>query len=225
MRLAPWVIVAAVATLLPVSACGDELGDAIGFQSTLTVQTLDKELLARAIFAETNRVRRELDLRELKPSAEADEAASIQASMCAARRFLGHENPLAGLATPMERAVRAGLKPSLVAENVAVSPIIDVGDAGQVGVVRTGGRITYIHPETGKPAVNHTYQSFAASVVRRWMESPPHRQNIVNPKLELLGCAAFPSKGSSGVDVFYSVQVFVIKAGLPKSSARDFKKR
>jgi uncharacterized protein YkwD len=226
MRMALRLIFAATLAAVHVQASrAGELGDAVGMQATMSIRKLDQALLARAIFAETNRVRRGMGLKELKASDEADEAAAIQASMCAARRFLGHENPLAGLATPMDRATHAGLKASSVAENIAVTPLLDVGNAGQIGIVRVEGETRYVNPETGKPATNHTYETFAAHLVQRWMDSPPHRRNIVNPRFELLGCASFPSKGASGADVFYSVQVFAVKAGLKSSSAREFKKR
>jgi uncharacterized protein YkwD len=55
----------------------------------------------------------------------------------------------------------------------------------------------------------HTYASFAARVVDDWMNSPPHRANLVNPELTSLGCAARTCLSWRGrQEQIYAVQVF-----------------
>jgi uncharacterized protein YkwD len=56
----------------------------------------------------------------------------------------------------------------------------------------------------------HTYASFAADVVARWMDSPGHRANILNPRFRLLGLGVHLAKAATGADMIPSVQWFVI---------------
>ena len=88
--------------------------------------TLDRDLLARAIFHESNRVRRRLGLREFAPLAAADTAADFQATAGAIQRKATHDHPLPALATPADRARRAGITARGVSENVALTPFFDI---------------------------------------------------------------------------------------------------
>lgn len=170
--------------------------------------TLDPALLARAIFHESNRLRRELDLPRFRSSGPADAAATTQAGLIALRILPGHDNPRPGLAQPSDRIRRAGLKAEIVAENVAQAPMLQVGAKGDWNVVTREGRRVFVDPATGRELARHTYASFARDVVRRWMESPRHRANLTAPAFELLGCAVRPARDALGTDLIAAVQVF-----------------
>jgi len=178
--------------------------------AVLEAATLDRELLARAIFHETNRVRRRLGLRELAPLAAADTAADLQATAGAIQRKASHDHPLPSFATPQDRARRAGIKGRGVSENVALTSLLNLGEATSFGVQKIDGRERYIRLDTGEPLQPHTYAGFAADVVAKWMASPGHRANLVAPAARQLGCAVRATRGQSGADLIYSVQVFVI---------------
>lgn len=172
--------------------------------------TLDRDLLAWAIFHESNRVRRQLGLPEFAPLVEAAAAADLQATTGAIQRKASHDNPLPSFATPLDRARRAGVKGRGVSENVALTSFLNVGRGGALGVQRINGRERFINLETGEPLQPHTYASFAADVVAKWMASPGHRANLVAPAARQLGCAVRATRGLSGADLIYSVQVLVI---------------
>jgi uncharacterized protein YkwD len=172
----------------------------------------DRELMARAIFHETNRVREKLGLRPFGVFPKLDEAADLEAAVGKVYQPPSHTNPFPMIGTPMERVKYVGLKPGQVAENIALLSIYDIGLNVGVGVTVREGRRVFVHPETHEELKPSTYRKFAAAVVQGWMDSPPHRANLVNPALHYLGCSAQPATSLLGVGQLFCVQVFFTPA-------------
>lgn len=183
----------ACAALLAAVPAGAEVGgplasgawaDRTGWREAIDPQAPDLARLAAAVFAETNRVRADAGLRPFRPSRRGDRAADLQAEMGAMLMVVSHDNPRPGHADVFERAQRAGLAPSKVAENLAVTPLVEPDEPGAL-----------------------TYAAYAQKVVAQWMESPPHRANILSRELDHLGCSVRPKKAPNGRDVLLAVQV------------------
>lgn len=172
----------------------------------------DRQLMARAIFHETNRVREKLGLRRLGALPKLDEAADLEASLGRVYQPPSHTNPFPMIGTPMERVKFVGLKPRQVAENIALLSIYDIEMSVGVGVTVREGRRQFVHPGTHEPLKPATYRKFAAAVLQGWMDSPAHRSNIVNPALLYLGCSAQPTTSMLGVEQLFCVQVFFTPA-------------
>jgi uncharacterized protein YkwD len=171
----------------------------------------DPALMATAIFHETNRVRRRLGLSSFRHLPKLDEAADLKAVMGVIQSELTHTNPLPATATPADRVRFVGLSYRLVAENLARLSLLNAPPGvTQVGVRRRrDGREESYLLDTGRVLMPHTYASFAARVVDDWMNSPPHRANIVNPALTSLGCAARATLSwKARQEQIYAVQVF-----------------
>ncbi|HEY0864130.1 MAG TPA: CAP domain-containing protein [Lacunisphaera sp.] len=166
----------------------------------------DRELMARAIFHETNQVRRKLGLPEFRRLPKLDEAADLEAAVGKVYQPPSHTNPFPMIGTPFERVQYVGLKIEQVAENIALLSIYET-QAG-VGMVMREGKRHFLHPGTHAELQRATYRWFAREVVRNWMESPGHRANIVNPSLAYLGCSVQPSVSLTGMDQLFCVQVF-----------------
>lgn len=181
---------------------------------------LDRGLLAAAIFHQTNRQRHALGLPLFRWLPKAAEAADTQANWAAVVGRSDHRNPIPNLEWPIDRAHAVGLDPTMVGENLATTPIYDIGSATELAIKRDGTRNIYFNPLTGAEAPVHTYASFAAYVVTRWMESPGHRANIVKPEHDYLGCSARPTKGVNGADLLCSAQLFIT---LRQTSPEDVK--
>lgn len=178
-------------------------------QSPIDPQKFDQPLLVAAIFHETNRVRRSLGLAPFTTVARLDEAADLKAVFGTLQFGLTHQNPLPLTATPADRVRSVGLSYRQVAENIGLLGLLDVATRTQVGLRKRDGRDEYYHLDSGKPVERRTYALFAAAVVAAWMNSPPHRANIVNPAFVSLGCGARPCRDlMSGQDQIYAVQVF-----------------
>ncbi len=71
----------------------------------------------------------------------------------------------------------------------------------------------YSYQPGGKPLENHTYRSFAESLVDTWMKSPGHRKNILSEEPEFLGTGCSIGEGDKGLVKFYCVQLFFSRFG------------
>jgi uncharacterized protein YkwD len=89
-----------------------------------------------------------------------------------------------------ERVQHQGLAGSRFAENAIMMP---------------AGR------EPGSPEPAFTYGTYAAFLVEKWMNSPGHRANLLNPEFTYLGCAARPGRGIvHGEWRVFATQVFFL---------------
>lgn len=179
-----------------------------GLATRLTAAALDRELLAAAIFHETDQVRQRFNLPPFKFLAQLNDAADVQASVGGAVRPPSHTNPFLLIATPVDRVKYAGLDPLYVAENIALIPLLAVSPGHGVGLKRRDGEAGFIDLASGERLNPHTYAEFAAAVVQAWMDSPGHRANILSPRVRYLGCSAQATRGDHGMDMIFSVQVF-----------------
>ena len=161
---------------------GEEFARLPEVQAGIDCAKFDQPLLVAAIFQETNRVRRQLGLVPFTHLPKLDEAADLKATIGVLQGELSHENPLPLTATPTDRVRAVGLSYRQVAENIARLGVLDlpVGNT-QLGVRKREGRDEYYQLETKRTVEPRTYAGFAAAVVQAWMNSPPHRANILNP--------------------------------------------
>lgn len=175
-------------------------------------QSLDRTRLAVAIFHETNRQRVEAGLPALGVSHLLDEAARMQSSLGAMRMY-EHSNPFPGSGTSEERIHHTGLKTRFTAENILLLALLDMGASETLHLQRDeGGHTHYVDPNSGEDLLPHTYVSFARAAVKLWMNSPGHRANILNPKLQLLGVSIQPGKDYNGIDDIFVVEDFCTPA-------------
>lgn len=171
--------------------------------------TFDAPLLARAIFDEANRARREAGLPPFAAVRAADAAAEIQAGLGWLPGQAPHTNPFPGSATLGDRIEQVGLQAARAGENAARLPILDTRGATAFGIRHEDGIRTPINLVTGEPLRPHTYASFAADIVQRWLASPGHRENLLNPRYTVLGCAVRLTQPAHDFAQVFAVQVLV----------------
>lgn len=160
-------------------------------QAPIDYDRFDQPLMVAAIFHESNRVRRQMGLVPFTHLAKLDEAADLKAAIGVMQGELSHQNPIPLTATPADRVRAVGLSFREVAENIARLGILDLpAGTSQVGVRKREGRDEYYQLDTLRTVGPRTYGGFAAAVVQAWMNSPPHRANLVNPGFQSLGCGA-----------------------------------
>jgi uncharacterized protein YkwD len=158
----------------------------------MAIGGFDKAALSDAIFAETNRVRANFGVRPLNPHSVLAAAAAEQASYMALTTEAQHDNPFPGEGDAGDRVAKRGLTTGHVAENVIMMPAL--------------------RPEGDVPR-EYTYGEFAALLVDAWMNSPPHRVNLLSPDVSFLGCAAELGRGvSPSSPRVYADQVFFAPA-------------
>jgi len=143
--------------------------------------------MGAAIFVENNRARAAEKRARLLPQAQLDAAAADQAVTMAARSRPSHDGPFAGRRNAMERVRQAGLAPELVAENVSAIRL-STTDSGETWA--------------------NDYERWAEVIVKKWMNSPGHRRNLLRRDVTHLGCAARLARVPSSPPRVFSVQVF-----------------
>lgn len=159
----------------------------------MTAETFDPVLLSRAIFEESNRVRVEYGLQALAHLDALDAAAAEQATYIVLSKTVGHQNPFPSEHDIGDRVVHAGLAASHATENAIMMPARRPEDEA----VR-----------------DYTYGEYAAFLLEGWMNSPTHRANILDPRVNALGCAArFSQDIVRGDPIVYATQVFYANAG------------
>jgi len=210
--VALWAVVAARAdepaydAMTPAAFAASDAG-----RREVDASAVDQRLMAAAIRHATNAARAEHDLRPLAPHAALDEASRTHAADMVAGNFFAHENPRdAARRTHMDRTRQAGLEPRFAAENIATAFALRYEAGRTFYPYERDGRVVFSYEPRGEPIGPHTYASFAADVVRRWMASPGHRANILakEPTLQGAGVAVKPPAGEREMAEVYCAQVF-----------------
>jgi uncharacterized protein YkwD len=169
-------------------------------ERVMSLGDFDRALLGTAIYNETNRVRAAHGSPALGHLDALDAAADLQATNLALTLTVGHTNPSPRQRDVGERVIYEGLGPASVGENVIMMPATVPPDA------------------LGR---EYTYAAYAAFLVEGWMNSPEHRQTLLDPKFTQFGCSARLSHGFKEEDQrIFAVQVFYLPVS-PKDPDRD----
>jgi uncharacterized protein YkwD len=190
----------------------DEFAQSADAKRELPWEGIDDRLLSAAILHETNRYRAEHKLPVLRHMPKVDEVAAMHAVDMSQGGWFGHDHPTdPRKRTVLDRAKLVGLRPMFVAENLVMEYGIRYEPGREVyETTRRRGRGGLSYRPHGDPIPRHTYHSFAKQVVGRWIDSPPHRENIESKYPKLMGAAARPGRSEDEVrfQKFYVVQVF-----------------
>ncbi|MFQ5651550.1 MAG: CAP domain-containing protein, partial [bacterium] len=167
------------------------------------VDSLDLELLEWAVFHETNLQRQRLGLLPLKFEPRLQQGARLHSKEMIDLNYFDHTSPVSENETIKQRLTKAGIRHGMGGENIAIHPARKKQDIvfKLVGASEPG---RYGWRNQGK---QYTYVEFARDLVRRWLNSAPHRRNILSNDFKFLGVGAVPSRFSDS-DVFYVTQNF-----------------
>ena len=126
--------------------------------------------------------------------------------------FFSHKSKVRSKRTLKERLQEVEIYNASSAENIAKTfSIRMISGKSFYTPSQNGGYFSYDFK--GNPIPNHTYLSFAMDLVDQWMNSPGHRENILNPEYIYLGCGTilYPAKNSDEVSYIISTQNFSSK--------------
>lgn len=179
---------------------------------------VDYELLAAAVFHETNRRRAAHNLSILGYREELMEAAAIQATGMRRSERVSHQHPDQETRTLADRVDHVGLTPAFSAENVAMTFGLRYEGGRPVVPSEKNGATVFSYEPGGEPIESHTYLSFARALLDQWMDSPGHRKNILHQEPEQLGAAHAHGTSGIGMDIFYCAQVFFTELNVPEGA-------
>lgn len=171
---------------------------------------IDYPLLNAAVFYDTNRRRKEMELPTLEYSPALEKAAIEHSKDMVELEFYSHTSPVSGRENPKKRLENYEISNAFTAENINIG----------FGIAYEGGRPVYTPVQNkgqyfsydldGVPLPPQTYNSLARSVVDSWMNSVGHRKNILNTNLKYLGIgsAHYKDKKFYDMDKFKFTQKF-----------------
>ena len=157
----------------------------------------NNSLLDAALFHLTNEQRVNFNLPKFTYSNTLHKATILHSEAMINLDFYSHEN----LDNPayrkmVDRIFLYTREFREMAENIAQHDILGGNeDRYCFEIPRNGQDFVFINCVTKKPLPLRTYADLARSVINGWMNSPHHRENILNPRLKALGCSGRISKG------------------------------
>lgn len=182
-------------------------------RQVIDFQKIDYPLLQAAIFYCTNEERIKGGLKPFQYSQEVEITAAGHAQDMVNYNFYGHTSPIRFRRTLRDRLNRSGINPKYIGENICSTFGLQYETGKKVSKPVRPGEFRYMNTANREIIPTHTYLSFAKSVVKLWMDSPGHRQNILNPIFTNMGCGAFVyfEKSFYGMPYFMAVQNFITK--------------
>ena len=178
------------------------------FQEAIDLKNPDLTRLNAVVFYLTNEVRKKKKLTQVKYHPKLEEAAAIHSESMAKYDFFSHINKRSKkLRDPNARAGFVGIANPYLAENIIETFLLEytAGDAVYPG---KKGEFRY-HPDDD-PIKARTYISLGEVMLKAWMDSPDHRENILSKKAVQLGCgtAFYVKNDFNGMPAVIATQNF-----------------
>ena len=156
----------------------------------------NNSLIDAALFHLTNEQRILHKLPKFTYSYSLHKATNEHSEAMINQDFYNHENPYSPANRKMtDRIFLYTWEFKEMAENIAQHDILGGSDEKYCfEIPRNNQDYVFLSCETKKPLPMRTYAELARSVVNGWMNSPHHRENILNPRLKSLACSGRISK-------------------------------
>lgn len=183
-------------------------------QQRIDMDSIDYQLLNAAIFFETNHQRALNGLPLLKHSPALEKAAVMHSTDMVEHSYFSHTSSRSGQETFEARLSHVGIGRVNAAENIAIVFGVEY-EAGKPVYTpeQNGGYFSYEFK--GGPIPNCTYLGFARQVLKQFMDSEHHRENILNPDFHYFGAGAVHFRDSDfhNMDEFKVTQLFAKSLG------------
>lgn len=132
-------------------------------QQKINFNDIDYGLLNAAVFFLSNQARSRYGKPLFSYSAALEKAAFGHSRDMVRLDFFSHTSPVGGKTTMTDRMEREGIPLRAASENIAMNSASQ-GD---------------------------TYLKLAKKFIKQWLDSPPHRRNLLNTSYTYLGCGAY----------------------------------
>jgi uncharacterized protein YkwD len=157
----------------------------------------DTQLLDATVFHLSNQLRRKYHLTSLTFSPILYKIVSQHSEAMIEKNFYSHENPYSSQKRKLANRVFSQTNEfTQLAENLAENDIIYTknNEFCYNEPSRRGGDFEFIDCDSGKPLPMQNYRELAQNIVNSWMESPPHRANLLNKNYKAMACSGRFSK-------------------------------
>jgi uncharacterized protein YkwD len=163
---------------------------------SINARNPNQELFDAALFHATNEQRLKHNLQAFEYSSLIHKAAIFHSEAMINQDFYNHDNP----SNPANRRMQDRIllltnEFKRMAENIAQHDILGgINTQYCFQNPKNGEDYVYISCDKKKILQMFTYSELARAIVSGWMNSPHHRENIMNPKLRAMACAGRFSK-------------------------------
>lgn len=195
-----WLIVALGAAASEPAATA-EPRTAVRLEAAVAAGPIDAALFTEAVLIHVNAARQANGRAPVAADGRLTATAARQAEAMARAGAMTHR---AGGAL-RARLSGEGVQFRKAGENIAMEPVYAV--LGRPISTRSSG-CSFVYADTGAAAPRHSYASLARSTVARWMASPGHRKNILEPGFRRMGAGFAVKAGGALCGDVYLAQVF-----------------
>lgn len=164
-------------------------------------EAIDLDLLSATIFHLTNSERIKANLKELDFDNNLLKAAQLHSDKMIQFNFFSHINPFEKQwKTPSDRIFYFGSTYVSLSENIVSNNLLDYKGHTLDYRLETNAKGEEVYLDRfGNEILYSSYKSLAERLVTQWMNSKPHRENILNHKFNLLGCGCSIDENSSPI--------------------------
>ena len=166
----------------------------------------DPALLDRAILHAVNRARCDQRLAPLMPEGALRNAAELHNRDMVRLDFFGHTSPVNGRTNIGDRLDLVGARYRRAAENLLEERFLAYQSGRQYQIIDPV-RCQFVYTD-GTKIQRHTYASLGQQAVQRWLDSPGHRRNLLDPALTRHGAALIANNNTSLCGGAFVTQVF-----------------
>lgn len=163
-----------------------DFSKSVAANEVINPQSPNYQLLNAAIFHATNEAREQNRLPIFKYHEALERSSDAHAVYTVKIGTLSHTGQ--NNSSPHERIMKQSNDFMGFAENIADFPLLDSPSSFCLER-KSNGDYRYFDCKTRQDYQPYTYWKYAKTVVNGWMNSPGHRMNILDAKLQFLGCA------------------------------------
>lgn len=174
----------------------------IELSMTVNPDSFNYSIFHSALIHLTNIERIEHEKLPLLYFTDLESSSKIHSLEMSKHHFFNHSNKYnKDLETPADRIFRYNKNYEIIGENIVSNNLIDYdGDYLEYSVQIVDGKqlFTYLNGEILK---NVSYINLAKRLIKQWMESPPHKKNILSDDYTLIGCACALEQGEDFIKI------------------------
>ncbi|MCK8464007.1 CAP domain-containing protein [Aliiroseovarius sp. S1339] len=176
-----------------------------GAEKAIPIKGLNQTLLDKSVAARVNAERCRRGLPALAPASGLRKQAARHSKWMARSQKLSHKASGAFSRTLKDRLRASGVRFRTGAENIGWVHLYGID--GNKFMIRSSQQCHFT-TNGGRRIGRHSYNSLASLIVRKWMESPGHRKNILARKLRYGGVGAGVQPGSKYCGSVFLTHIF-----------------
>lgn len=172
-----------------------EFMNQVSVNQSIDVKNPDNALLDATLFHATNEQRIKYKIPPFSYNSSLYKATLGHSEDMIEQNFYNHINPLTNKKL-QDRILGFTIEFKRMAENIAQYDLIDTGNNSNYCFMNPTNNNDFIYRDcqTKQPLLMMTYAKFARNVVAGWMNSPHHRENILDVRYKVMACSARVSK-------------------------------